>query len=132
MSVRFFAWGSLLALMLFACGKTAPKSAVAGQRFTLLPAEQTGVTFRNDLPYSDTFNCYLFRNFYNGGGVAIGDVNNDGLPDLFFCGNMVSNRLYLNRGNFQFEDVTEAAGLTTKNVWTAGVAFADVNGDGWL
>ncbi|MCY7328645.1 MAG: VCBS repeat-containing protein, partial [Saprospiraceae bacterium] len=132
MSFRSFICSFLLIFLLFACGKTAPKPATASQRFTLLSAEQTGVQFRNDLPYSDTFNCYLFRNFYNGGGVAIGDVNNDGLPDLFFCGNMVSNRLYLNRGNFQFEDVTEAAGLTTKNVWTAGVALADVNGDGWL
>ena len=125
-------WSFLLLFLLFACGKTGSKPVPAAQRFTLLPAEQTGVHFRNDLPYSDTFNCYLFRNFYNGGGVAIGDLNNDGLPDLFFCGNMVSNRLYLNRGNFQFEDITEAAGLLTKNVWTAGVAFADVNGDGWL
>ncbi len=131
MSPRLFYW-FFLPVLLFACGKKTPGPAVTGSRFTLLPAEKTGVLFQNDLPYSDTFNCYLFRNFYNGGGVAIGDINNDGLPDLFFCGNMVSNRLYLNRGKFQFEDVTEAAGLLTKKVWTAGVAFADVNGDGWL
>ncbi len=132
MFFRFFGWLAVMATFLFACGKTEPKPLASGQQFTLLSAEQTGVQFRNDLPYSDTFNCYLFRNFYNGGGVAIGDINNDGLPDLFFCGNMVSNRLYLNRGNFQFEDITEAAGLNSTGIWTAGVAFADVNGDGLL
>lgn len=97
-----------------------------------MPSEHTGINFRNDVPYSDSFNCYVFRNFYNGGGVGIGDVNNDGLPDLFFCGNMVSNRLYLNRGNFQFEDITAKAGLLSQNIWTTGVAMVDVNGDGWL
>ena len=75
---------------------------------------------------------YAFRSFYNGGGVAIGDLNNDGLPDIFFTGNMVTNRLYLNRGNFQFEDVTEEAGLLSDGIWSAGVSFADVNGDGLL
>ncbi len=132
MHLRFLGGLFVLTLLLVACSKPALPPVASGQRFTLLSAAQTGVDFRNEVPYSDTFNCYLFRNFYNGGGVAIGDVNNDGLPDLFFCGNMVSNRLYLNRGNFQFEDITEAAGLATKKVWTAGVAFADVNGDGWL
>ena len=100
--------------------------------FTLLPAERTGIHFRNDLEHSYEFNMYTYRNFYNGGGVGMGDINNDGLIDLFFCGNMKGNKLYLNKGDFQFEDVTEQAGLASENVWSTGVSFADVNGDGWL
>ncbi len=122
----------ILAVLTFcACGKKYPGDK-PGNRFTLLPSEKTGVGFRNDVPYNDSVNCYLFRNFYNGGGAGVGDVNNDGLPDLFFCGNMNSNKLYLNKGNFIFEDITEKAGLASGQVWTAGVAMADVNGDGWL
>lgn len=97
----------------------------------LLPSH-THIDFQNNLEYTEEFNTYTYRNFYNGAGVAIGDVNNDGLPDIFFCGNMVSNRLYINKGNFQFEDVTEAAGLESIQVWSTGVSLADVNGDGWL
>ncbi len=100
--------------------------------FELLPPEKTGVTFVNSIK-DDNFlvNALSFDNVYNGGGVAIGDVNNDGLQDIFFTGNMSPNRLYLNRGNMQFEDVTEAAGLKSYG-WRTGVAMADVNGDGWL
>lgn len=121
-----------LAVLTFCnCRQPAP-GAGPGKRFTLLSPDHTGVDFRNDIPYNDSLNCYLFRNFYNGGGAGIGDLNNDGLPDLFFCGNMRPNRLYLNKGNLTFEDVTEKAGLSSGPVWTTGVAMADVNGDGWL
>ncbi len=94
--------------------------------------EETGVKFVNKLDYDEEFNCYTYRSFYNGGGVGVADVNNDGLPDLFFCGNMQPSRLYINKGNFQFEDVTEKAGLMRAGVWATGVSFADVNGDGWV
>ncbi len=100
--------------------------------FTLLPSEATGIDFSNDLTYSDDFNPYIFKNFFNGGGVAIGDLNKDGLADVFFCGNMVDNKLYLNKGDFQFEDITVKAGVASKNVWSSGVSLADINGDGWL
>ena len=100
--------------------------------FTLQAPDKTGIDFQNDLSYSEEFNTYTYRNFYNGGGVAIGDLNNDGLSDVFFCGNMVSNRLYLNQGDFQFQDVTRQSGLETNGVWSTGVSFADINGDGWL
>lgn len=103
-----------------------------GKLFTLMHASHTGIDFVNELSYTEEFNTYTYRNFYNGGGVAIADVNSDGLSDLFFCGNMVSNRLYLNKGNFVFEDVTDASGLNSKGVWTTGVSIADVNGDGLL
>lgn len=115
--------------LFFAC---SGEKKAGDKRFTLLPADQTGIDFRNDLPYTDTLNCYLFRNFYNGGGVGIGDLNNDGLPDIFFCGNLVSNRLYLNKDDFQFEDITGQSGIGTDITWTTGVSIADVNGDGWL
>jgi enediyne biosynthesis protein E4 len=100
--------------------------------FSLLPAAETGIQFANRTKYSEAFNMYTFRNFYNGGGVGVGDINNDGLQDVYFCGNMTPSRLYLNKGNFKFEDITEKAGLLREEVWTTGVSFADINGDGWL
>jgi len=100
--------------------------------FVPLTAEKTGIEFTNSLQYTEHLNPYTFKNFYNGGGVAIGDVNNDGLADIFFCGNMVSNRLYLNRGNLKFQDITVAAGLESNNQWTTGVSLVDINADGFL
>jgi hypothetical protein len=100
--------------------------------FEPVAPEATGIDFENTLAYDKEFNIYKYRNFYNGGGVAIGDVNKDGLTDIYFSGNRVSNRLYLNRGDFNFEDATEAAGLAGQAAWSTGVTMADVNGDGWL
>jgi len=100
--------------------------------FTLLDAKQTGIDFSNNVTYTEAFNPYTFRNFFNGGGVAIGDINNDSLPDIFFCSNQHSNKLYLNKGNMQFEDITLKAGVASDNVWSTGVTMADINGDGLL
>lgn len=100
--------------------------------FALLSSEKTGVIFENRLDYTEELNAYTYRNFYNGAGVAVGDINNDGLVDIFFAGNLVDNKLFLNKGNFQFEDITEQAGLASPNVWSTGVSMADVNGDGLL
>ncbi len=91
-----------------------------------------GISFENGLVYDETFNPYVYRNFYNGGGVAIGDINNDGLEDIYFTGNMENNKLYLNRGGWKFDDITEKAGVTCPDVWSTGATFADVNGDGFL
>jgi enediyne biosynthesis protein E4 len=110
----------------------AKPSANSNQLFVLESAGNTGISFANNVEYTEELNVYTFRNFYNGGGVAIGDINNDGLADIFFCGNQQSNRLYLNKGNFKFEDVTKDAGLDSKGIWSTGVSFADVNGDGYL
>ncbi|MEM1216891.1 MAG: CRTAC1 family protein, partial [Bacteroidota bacterium] len=91
-----------------------------------------GMEFSNDLQYTNEFNVYKYRNFYNGGGVAIGDVNNDGLADVFMTANQGANRLFVNRGNWQFEDVTERAGVGGERAWSTGVTMADVNADGLL
>src|SRR5450432_2533052 len=112
------------------CNKKVSSHAPA--LFTLLSPTETGIDFANNLHYSEEFNMYTFRNFYNGGGVGIGDINNDGLPDIFLCSNQGSNKLYLNKGNFQFDDITEKAGVGSDGVWSTGVSFADVNGDGLL
>lgn len=92
----------------------------------------SGIEFENHLEYDEQLNAYTYRNFYNGAGVALGDINNDGLTDIYFSGNLVENKLYLNKGNFQFEDISEKAGVDCKNVWSSGVSMADVNGDGFL
>ncbi|MFN7119087.1 MAG: VCBS repeat-containing protein, partial [Saprospiraceae bacterium] len=100
--------------------------------FTQIPAQEVGIDFINQLEYNRDFNIYTYRNFYNGGGVGLGDFNKDGLVDIYFTGNMKDNRLYLNKGNWKFEDVTAKAGVAGKRAWSTGVAVADVNGDGWL
>ena len=92
----------------------------------------TGINFENKVNDSSDDNCFLYRNFYNGGGVAIGDINNDGLADVMFTSNMSDNKLYLNKGNFKFEDVTAKAGVAGISDWSSGVTMADVNADGWL
>lgn len=105
-----------------------------GQMFTLLPSAYTGVRFENRLTETQDANVFIYRNFYNGGGVAAGDLNGNGLPDLLLTSNQGPNRLYLNEGNFRFRDVTDAAGIGGRvdGAWTTGVTFADVNGDGLL
>ncbi len=100
--------------------------------FTPVATEHSGIDFVNSIRENERQNFLTYPYFYNGGGVAIGDVNNDGLPDLYFTGNMEGDRLYLNRGNLQFTDVTLKAGITKQNLWTTGVTMADVNNDGFL
>src|SRR5215216_3824952 len=121
---------SLLPCMFWSCHSAETKNR--DTLFTSVSSSYTGIDFKNELTYDKDFNIYTYRNFYNGGGVAIGDINNDGLPDIFFTANMLPNRLYLNKGNFQFEDITEKAGIGKKGKWATGVSMADVNGDGLL
>src|SRR5688572_25041350 len=102
------------------------------QLFTRMPSEQTGISFKNEIHETQEFNVFRYRNFYNGGGVAIGDINNDGLPDIFFTANMEKNRLYLNKGDFKFQDITDSAGVGGKKPWDTGVLMVDVNADGLL
>lgn len=101
-------------------------------QFELLSAETTNVDFSNDLVSTTDFNVYRYRNFYNGGGVAIGDVNNDGLQDIYLTSNLNENKLYLNKGSFQFEDATETANVGGTKAWSTGVSMVDINADGLL
>ncbi len=99
--------------------------------FTKLSSRNTGINFSNNITESDSVNILTYYYCYNGGGVGIADFNNDGLQDIFFTGNMVSSRLYLNRGKMQFEDVTVNSGITTHD-WIMGVSVGDINNDGWM
>ncbi|RLD27119.1 MAG: hypothetical protein DRI75_10290 [Bacteroidetes bacterium] len=100
--------------------------------FELLDESQTGIDFSNNLTFTNDFNVYKYRNFYNGGGVAIGDINNDSLPDIYFTSNQKQNKLYLNLGNFQFKDITDNAHVGGVKPWSTGVTMVDINADGYL
>ena len=124
---------------LFACGcksKTATVTdeyqAPANPLFTLLDSTNTGIGFENTVTDDSVMNIFSYRNFYNGAGVAIGDINNDSLPDIFFTSNQNDSKLYLNKGGMKFEDITIKANVKGSQNWGTGVTMADVNADGWL
>ena len=94
--------------------------------------EHTGIGFMNNVEDGKLDNSFLFRNFYNGGGVAIGDINNDGLSDVLLSSNTGENKLYLNKSNFTFDDITATSGFRQDSMWSTGVVMADINADGWL
>ena len=103
--------------------------------FSTLSSKETNIRFSNDINETENLNVLAYEYFYNGGGVAVGDINNDGLQDIFFTANMKSNKLYLNLGNMKFKDITRDAGSSMegkKGGWKTGVTMADVNGDGLL
>lgn len=117
----------LLATIVFSgCQKNADSL------FRLVDSSESGIEFENTVEEKDSINILTVQYMYHGGGVAVGDFNNDNLQDIFFTGNMVDNRLYLNRGELRFEDITSTAAIEGKEKWKSGVALADVNGDGWL
>ena len=119
----------LLSILASACNfyEEEPKTL-----FTLLDPEKTHVVFSNELIDTEDFNIVEYLNYYNGAGIAAGDINNDGLVDLYFSANQLSNRLFLNKGNFKFKDITESAGVSCPGDWKTGVSMADVNSDGFL
>lgn len=127
MKIRIYILSLVIALG--SCNQEQKKNT---SLFELLSASETGIDFRNDLSYTEKVNPYTFRNFYNGAGVALADINKDGLIDIFFAGNQTSNKLYLNLGDLKFKDITESAGLESTDIWSTGVSIADVNGDGNL
>ncbi|WP_044239323.1 VCBS repeat-containing protein [Flexithrix dorotheae] len=120
-----------LCLSLFSCGEKEGR-VMSDQQFSKVPASLSGMTFSNNIIENDTLNYYTFPYLYMGGGVAIGDINNDGLSDVFVTGNMVPNKLYLNKGNMKFEDISEKSNLNGDNRWYTGVTMVDINNDGWL
>jgi len=132
----FCLWWLIFFLLITGCNNGRSGDRDSGdnstQLFQLLKPEKTGVDFVNEVVDGDTFNILTYRNFYNGGGVAIGDINNDSLPDMYFTSNQKKNRLYLNKGNFVFEDITEKAGVGGMMAWSTGVTMADINADGLL
>lgn len=115
-------------LLLTACVEKAPEQQTL---FQSLPASKTEIQFSNRITENDTFNILTYEYVYNGGGVGIADFNQDGLPDVYFTGNMVGNQMYLNKGDFKFEDITDAAGVDGHGRWNSGVAVVDINNDGW-
>jgi len=113
------------------CGDDTVPEIKEKPLFTLLDSARTNIDFSNDLTYTKDFNVYKYRNFYNGGGVSIGDVNNDGLVDIYLVSNQHTNKLYINKGDLKFEDQTESAGVGGTKAWSTGVTFVDINQDGW-
>ncbi len=115
--------------MVLSCNRLHPQD---GQALFSLSPSATGVDFTNRLTETEEFNIIEYLYFNNGAGVAAGDINNDGLVDLYFSSNQLDNKLYLNKGNLHFEDITEKAGVAGTGDWSTGVTMADVNGDGLL
>ncbi|HTE00640.1 MAG TPA: VCBS repeat-containing protein [Mucilaginibacter sp.] len=122
----------LIILLLLIASSACNRLNKKPELFTLQSNEEIGIPFINQLNDLQRTNVFAFRNYYNGGGVAIGDLNNDGLNDVFLISNQGSNKLYINKGNWKFEDVTEKAGVKGAKYWSTGVTLVDINGDGWL
>lgn len=119
----------LLLYLLFLLAFLSSCHSESNTVFTEMPSSHTHIDFSNDIKEDENNNILTYEYLYNGGGVAVGDINNDGLADVMFTGNMTSNKLYLNKGNFEFEDITDKAGVRGRDKWKTGVVMADVNGD---
>lgn len=102
------------------------------KQMELLSPARTGIHFINAIKETDSLNILTNEYIYNGGGVAVGDFNNDGKEDLYFAGNLVDNALYLNQGNLSFKDVTDKSNVACKGLWSMGATVIDINQDGWL
>lgn len=133
--LKIFIILNIIFILLYSC-KTEPvrdlQSSKSMAGFELLSSERTGIEFNNTIVESKTFNHYYFSQIYLGSGVAIGDLNNDGLPDIYFGGNQVGDKLYINKGDFEFEDITVSSKVSRSPGWTWGVTMADINSDGYL
>ena len=118
----------IVMITLFSCTKQEENKPLLES----IPSTFSGIDFINKVENTDELNIFNYRNFYNGGGVGIGDINNDGLADIYLTGNTTENRLYLNKGDFRFEDITDKASIHRKAKWSTGVVMVDINSDGWL
>jgi hypothetical protein len=121
-----------IALSIAGCKHDKKVEITKDTLFELIPPEASGVNFINKITDEKASNVFLYRNYYNGGGVAIGDINNDGLPDIYLTSNLEKNKLYLNLGNFKFKDITASSGTGGEHAWSTGAVMADINGDGLL
>lgn len=131
--MRIIQYYIVLLITCFACKEnTIPFEDDSDTLFTAIPSSHSNIDFKNSIKETVDFNFLNYSYIYNGGGVAVGDINNDGLEDIYFTSNQESNRLYLNKGNFVFEDITEDAGVKDDTGWSTGVAMVDINNDGWL
>ncbi|NNF20302.1 MAG: VCBS repeat-containing protein, partial [Saprospiraceae bacterium] len=119
---------SLAVLFCFSC-KEDHTPDQEEQLFSEMNNDELGIDFINKIENTKSFNIFNYRNFYNGGGVGIADINNDGLSDIFLTSNMGKNKLYLNKGDWKFEDISESAGIEEAGKWSTGVVMLDINGD---
>jgi hypothetical protein len=124
--IKISFWVFMICVSFFSCSKLNKGT------FKKISPSRSGINFINNVTENDTLNYTIFPYMYMGGGVSAGDINNDGLDDIFFTGNLVPNKLYLNKGNMKFEDISEKAGITGNHQWFTGSTMADVNNDGWL
>src|SRR5258706_7322252 len=125
--MRFCSYGVFLSVaILSGCKQKEPTL------FTKLTSEETSIHFNNINVENEQINIFTYEYLYNGAGVAVGDINQDGLPDIYFSSNNLENKLYLNKGNFEFEDITQHSGAGCKPGWKTGVSMVDINADGWL
>ena len=129
----------LVGVLFFGCKKTVEQkqqdeTEKPSPVFQSVSSEDSGIDFKNQIQedVNSLANLFNYDYFYNGAGVGIADLNNDGLPDIFFCGNQVDNKLYINQGNLTFSDISPAADINAGKVWSNGVTFVDINADGWL
>jgi len=122
----------LVLLLIYSCSPKNDTTVTTDTLFTKLNTQKTNVTFNNKLVETDSLNYFKYTSIYMGGGVSVGDINNDGLSDLFFTGNQVQNKLYLNKGNLEFQDITESATISGDERWYTGTTMVDINNDGYL
>ena len=131
MSIIKYSLFTILFIVLFSVDGSAQQSK-GNKLFTVMPESTTGINFRNDIIETQTMFLYLYEYLYVGAGVSVGDINNDGLPDIYFTSTLGSNKLYLNLGGFKFQDITETAGVNGGEGIKTGTSMVDINNDGYL